>query len=283
MERDPTGSASGRSKLRFDANLQWLFTELPFEERFAAAATYGFRAVEVPVPYSYRTPTLGHLLADAGLHLVLINSPGGEAGLPTEYGTACNPEQVAEFRAGIPRALEYATALSVPYIHLMAGIVPDSVPYNVAYATYVENLAWAADEAAQTDVTLLVEVLNQHDVPGFVLRSQQQAVDAIERVGNSRVRLMFDIYHCQRNEGSVMTRWRELLPMIGHIQVADAPDRHEPGTGELPWERLFGEIAARGYDGWIGCEYRPSVDTASSLRWRDRLAFVSEDTNQPTE
>lgn len=282
MEPDPTGSASGQSKLRFDANLKWLFTEFPFEQRFAAAATHGFEAVEVPAPYEYPTPALRQLLANAGLQLVLINSPGGEAGSPTAYGTACNPDHVAKFRAGVPLALEYAIALNVPYIHLMAGVVPDSVTYDVAYATYLENLAWAAEQAAQTDVTLLVEVINQRDVPGFVLRSQRQAVDAIETVGSSRVRLMFDIYHCQHNGGSVTAQWRELSPFVGHIQVADTPDRHEPGTGELRWEFLFGEIADRGYDGWIGCEYRPSSDTASSLGWRDRFAFTRDDTRHPT-
>ena len=282
MEANPTGSPGSRSKLRFDANLKWLFTEFPFEERFAAAANHGFEAVEVPAPYSYPTRTVRQLLDDAGLYLVLVNSPGGEAGSPMEFGTACNPDYLEEFRAGVLLALEYATALGAPYIHLMAGIVPDCVPYDVAYATYLDNLAWAAEQAAQTDVTLLVEVMNQRDIPGFVLRSLRQAVDAIETVGSRRVRLMFDIYHCQVNEGSVTTRWRELSPLIGHIQVADSPDRREPGTGELCWQFLFGEIAAKGYDGWVGCEYRPSMDTASTLGWLDRFAFVPDDTKQPT-
>jgi hydroxypyruvate isomerase len=276
VEPTATGSASDRSELRFDANLKWLFTEFPFERRFVAAATHGFEAVEVTAPYPYPAQILRQLLADAGLQLVLINSPGGETGSPTAYGSACHPADVAQFRAGVALALEYATALNSPYVHLMAGVVPDSVPYDLAYATYLENLAWAAEQASQTDVRLLVEVLNQRDVPGYLLRSQQQAVHAIQTVGNSRVRLTFDIYHCQVNEGDVTTRWRELWPLVGHIQVGDSPGRHEPGTGELCWDFLFGEIAAQGYNGWIGCEYRPSVDTASGLGWRDRYAFTPE-------
>jgi hydroxypyruvate isomerase len=160
--------------------------------------------------------------------------------------------------------------------------VPDSVRYEVAYGTYLDNLAWAAQQAAHSDVTILVEVLDQRTAPGFVLRSQRQAVHAIQTVGDSRVRQTFDIYHCQRNEGDVTTLWRELLPWIGHIQVADTPDRHEPGTGELRWEFLFDEIAARGYNGWIGCEYQPSIDTPSSLGWRNRFASTLDDTKKQT-
>jgi hydroxypyruvate isomerase len=256
--------------LRFDANLKWLFTEVPFERRCAAAAEHGFAAVEIAAPYSHSIKALRRWLADAGVCLVLINSPGGGPGSPTAYGSACHPAAIAEFRAGAQLALEYATALEAPFVHLMAGVAPGEVPYETAYLTYLENLAWSAEQAAQAGVTLLVEVINQRDVPGFVLRSLGQAAAAIEAVGSPRVRLLFDIYHCQVNEGDVTTRWRELARLASHIQLADAPDRSEPGTGELNWDHLLGEVGGSGYDGWIGCEYRPTRDTASSLAWRQR-------------
>jgi hydroxypyruvate isomerase len=258
--------------LRFDANVKWLFTELPFEHRFAAAAQHGFDAVEIPAPYAYPASTLTQWLADAGLLLVLINSPGGEPGSPSAYGNACHPGSLAEFRAGFELALEYATALPTRLIHLMAGVVPPEVPHERAKATYLENLAWAAQAARATDITILVEVLNQRDAPGFVLRSLAEAAEAISAAGGAQSRLLFDVYHVQVNQGDPTTRWRELSPIVGHVQIADSPGRHEPGTGELRWDYLFGEIAAAGYDGWIGCEYRPIADTASSLGWRDAYA-----------
>jgi hydroxypyruvate isomerase len=265
---EPVRASAG---LRFDANLKWLFTEVPFERRCAAAAEHDFAAVEIAAPYPHPITSLRRWLADAGVSLVLINSPGGGPGSPTAYGSACHPAAVAEFRAGTQLALEYATALGAPFIHLMAGVAPGEVPYETAYRTYLENLAWSAEQAAQAEVTLLVEVINQRDVPGFVLRSLGQAAAAIEAVGSPWVRLLFDIYHCQVNEGDVTTRWRELAPLASHIQLADAPDRREPGTGELNWDHVLGEIGRSGYGGWVGCEYRPTQDTASSLAWRQRF------------
>jgi hydroxypyruvate isomerase len=264
-----------RIDLRFDANLKWLFTEVPFERRFAAAAEHGFTAVEIAAPYAHTVRSLRRWLAEAGVSLVLINSPGGEPRSPTSYGSACHPGAVAKFRAGVQLALEYAAALDAPFIHLMAGVAPSEVPYEVSCQTYLENLAWSAEQAETTNVTLLIEVINQRDAPGFVLKSLGQAAAAIEAVRSSRVRLLFDFYHCQVNEGDVTTRWRQLAPLTGHIQVADVPDRSEPGTGELNWDHLLGEIARSGYGGWIGCEYQPARDTASSLAWRQRYNLAN--------
>jgi hydroxypyruvate isomerase len=267
--------------LRFDANLKWLCTEVAFERRCAAAAELGFAAVEIAAPYAYPVTSLRHWLAEAGVSLVLINSPGGEPGSLAAHGSACHPGAVAEFRSGAQLALEYATALGAPFIHLMAGVAPDDVPYERSYQTYLDNLAWCAEQAAKTEVTLLVEVINQRDVPGFVLRSLGQAAAVIQAVGSPAVRLLFDVYHCQVNEGDVTTRWRELATLTGHIQVADAPDRSEPGTGELNWDHLLGEISGSGYAGWVGCEYRPTRDTSSSLAWRQRYDQATSVTARP--
>jgi hydroxypyruvate isomerase len=275
----PTGRAP---RLRFAANLKWLFTELPFEKRFDAAAAAGFAAVEVTAPYGHAIGELRRWLGNAGVRMVLANTPGGEDGSNTFYGLACHPESVAEFRAGIPLAIEYAVALDVPAVHMMAGVVPDGVPYDVGYATYLENLVWAAEQAAETDIMLVVEVLNQRNVPGFVLRSERQAVEAIDATGLAGIRLLFDVYHVQVNEGDVTTLWRELSPLVGHVQIGDPPGRHEPGTGELRWDFLFDEIAASGFDGWIGCEYRPSTtDTSLSLGWYRRFAPARDTSERP--
>ena len=271
--------ATAQGGLRFDANLKWLFTDLPFERRFAASAEQGFEAVEIPAPYPYPTDRLRKWLAEADLQLVLINSPGGEAGSPTAYGNACHPDAVSEFRAGFELALEYATALDTPLVHLMAGVVPESVPHDLAKGTYLENLGWAADQAGQTEVTILVEVLNQRDVPGFVLRSLAEGAAAIAEAGGSQTLMLFDFYHAQVNEGDLTTKWRELSSIVGHVQVGDTPDRHEPGTGELCWDYLFGEIAEV-YDGWIGCEYQPATDTASGLGWRQKYADAAHRTKR---
>ena len=259
--------------LRLDANLKWLFTELPFEQRFDAAAQAGFTAVEFPSPYEYPAEQLIRRLADAGLRQILLNTPTGPPDGPTRSGCACQPDRVAEFRNGLLSALDYATALDVPIVHVMGGIQPPDVPRDQAFATYVANLAWAVAQAEQTGVTLVLEAINRRDVPGFVLESLEQADGVVQAIGSDRLALLFDVYHCQVGQGDVATRWRRLYPRVAHVQIGDAPDRTEPGTGELNWEFLFGEIARTGYTGWIGCEYHPVADTAAGLAWRDRYSI----------
>ncbi|MEU6645363.1 TIM barrel protein [Saccharomonospora sp. NPDC046836] len=267
---DPSGTTMSTTppRLRLDANLKWLFTEVPFEARFEAAAAAGFTAVEFPSPYGHRPEELAKLLADAGLRSVLINTPAGDPGGSDAYGIACHPGRGADFRAQVEQALRYATKLGTGVIHVMGGLRPPGVGSAEALGTYVTNLAWAAEYAADTNVTLLIEVLNQRDAPGFVLECLETAAAVVSAIGSERLRLLFDLYHCQVSQGDVTTRLHELMPIIGHVQIADPPTRTEPGTGELGWDHLFGRLRAEGYTGWVGCEYAPTTDTMSSLRWR---------------
>lgn len=254
--------------LRLDANLKWLFTELPFEERFDAAASAGFTGVEYSSPYEYAPADLARRLKDAGLQQVLINTPSGASDSPGRSGYACLPDAVPEFRDGITRALEYATALGAGLVHVMGGIPPKDVRWDHAYATLVTNLLWASEHAKQAGVVLVLEAQNQRDVPGFVFDSIEQAGSVVRALDSEHVRLMFDVYHCQVTQGDVVTRLREQFPLVSHVQIADPPTRTEPGTGELNWHSVFGELRSLGYAGWIGCEYRPRAETLTGLAWR---------------
>jgi hydroxypyruvate isomerase len=262
--------------LRLDANLHWLFTELPFEERFDAAARAGFRAVEYPAPYAYSATDLRRRLDDAGLEQVLINSPTGAPGSPTSYGSACIPELVKDFRNGVDLALEYAVALGSQILHVVGGIRPDHVDRDHAFAQYVANIAWAAERASSSGVRLVLETINQRDAPGFILASQEQAAGVVQAVGRDNVGLLFDLYHCQISQGDVTTRLQTLLPFVSHVQVADPPSRTEPGTGELGWDFVFDHLRSVDYAGWIGCEYRPAHGTVEGLGWRDRYRVEGE-------
>ncbi len=257
--------------LRFDANLKWLFTEHPFEERFDAAARAGFRAVEYPAPYAYDAARLVELLAQAGLEQVLINTPMGPAGSPTRQGMACVPGAEGEFRDGVLRGLEYAVALGAPFLHVVGGIVPDDVERDRAFALYVANIGWAAEQARGTGVRLLLEPQNKRDVPGFVLDTQAQAAAVVDAVGRDATGLMMDFYHAQIDEGDLIPTFLAHREQIAHIQIADPPGRHEPGTGEIAFDRIFTAIAGSGYDGWIGCEYQPLTDTVSGLGWMKEI------------
>lgn len=258
--------------LRFDANLKWLFTEHPFEERFDAAAAAGFRAVEFPAPYALPPARLVELLAQAGLSQVLINTPMGPAGSPTRQGLACVPGAEKDFRDGVLQGLEYASALSAPFLHVVGGIVPDDVNRDRAFALYVANIAWAAEQARGTNVRLLLEPQNKRDAPGFILDTQAQAAGVIDAVGRDAVGLMMDFYHLQVDEGDLLTTFHAHRDHVDHIQIADPPSRHEPGTGEIAYDRVFAAIAASGYDGWIGCEYQPLTDTVTGLSWMKGLS-----------
>ncbi|GAA2264156.1 hydroxypyruvate isomerase family protein [Glycomyces scopariae] len=253
--------------LRFDANLKWLFTEHAFEDRFAAAANAGFTAVEYPSPYEYEPARLARLLADNGLEQILVNTPMGPAGSPTRQGLACLPDAVGEYRDGVLRGLEYATALGAPFLHVVGGIVPDGVTRDRAFARYTANIAWAADQAAGTGVRLLLEAQNKRDAPGFVLETQDQAAAVVEAVGPDRAGLLLDFYHAQIDEGDLIRTYQRLQHLVLHLQIADPPSRHEPGTGEIGWRALFSAIAESGYTGWIGCEYRPRNETVPGLAW----------------
>ncbi len=253
---------------RFCANLSMMFNEMPFLDRFAAAGAAGFKGVEFLFPFDYPASELRLRLDGAGLQQVLFNAAPGDwsAG---ERGLASLPGRQQEFRDGIDRALEYAGVLGNSLVHVMAGIPPAGLRLGAAAAVYAANLAWAVEQAAPRGVKLIIEPINHRDMPGFFLNTTGQAAAVVEALGPDRLGLQFDIYHCQITEGDVTTRMAALMPLIAHMQIADVPGRHEPGTGEVGWPFVFGEIDRLGYDGWVGCEYRPAGATVDGLAWRD--------------
>jgi hydroxypyruvate isomerase len=254
---------------RLAANLSMMFNELPFLDRFAAAAKAGFEAVEFLFPYEHPAEELRRRLTDAGLYQALFNAPPGDWG-KGERGLASLPGRQAEFRDGIRRALEYAVILDCPIVHVMAGI-PTGVPPVTAAALYAANLAWAAEQAVALGKRLVIEPINHRDMPGYHLNTVEQGAAVVEALGRDRLGLQFDIYHCQVTQGDLTKRLEALMPVVAHIQIADVPARNEPGTGEIGWEYLFGRIDTLGYQGWVGCEYRPAGDTLAGLVWRNRF------------
>jgi len=254
---------------RFAANLGFLFPELPFLDRFEAAAHAGFTAVEYASPYEYPATELRSRLNDNGLTQVLINSPAGNRAAG-ERGFACLPGREGTFRDGISQALDYAAALGCPCVHVMAGVPPAGVAHDTALALYAANLAWAGGLGLGVGVKLVIEPLNPRDAPGYLLSTQEQGAAIAAAIGRYRVGLQFDLYHCQTAQGDVTTRLAALMPAIDHMQLADVPGRHEPGTGEIGWEYVFRRIDELGYQGWIGCEYNPLGDTVEGLAWRQR-------------
>ncbi|HSI47587.1 MAG TPA: hydroxypyruvate isomerase [Ideonella sp.] len=255
---------------RFAANLSLLFTEVPLPQRFARAAAAGFRFVECQFPYDFPADALRAEMDAAGLKMVLHNLPAGDwaAG---DRGIACDPARVAEFRAGVPRALAYAEALGVPQLNLLAGLTPTGVPAAQVRATFLDNLRFAADLLAEHGRTLLVEPLNTFDVPGFWLHSSHDAQALIEEAARPNVKIQFDLYHLQRMQGELAGTLLRQLPHIGHVQFADNPGRHEPGTGELNFTFLFAHLDRIGYDGFVGAEYLPLAGTEAGLGWLERF------------
>ncbi len=251
---------------RFAANLSMMFTEVPFLDRFARAAEAGFKAVEFLFPYEFPAADIAARLRDNGLALVLFNAPPGDWA-QGERGTAALPGRQQEFRDGVARALDYAAALSCPRLHVMAGLTPEGAAYDALLATYAANLAWCAEECAGAGVKPVIEPINHRDIPGFFLNTTDQAAAVIRAIGPERLGMQFDLYHCQVTEGDLVTRVERHLPLIAHMQVADTPGRHEPGTGEVNWPFVFARIDALGYRGWIGCEYRPADGTEAGLGW----------------
>jgi hydroxypyruvate isomerase len=255
--------------LRFCANLGFLFPDLAFLDRFAAAARAGFAGVEFASPYEHPVTELRARLSDNGLALALINSPAGKRAAG-ERGFACLPGREAAFRDGIAQALDYAAALDCRLVHVMAGVPPAELALDTALALYATNLAWAAERAGSAGVKLVIEPLNPRDAPGYLLRTQEQGAAIVAAIGRDRLGLQFDLYHCQTAQGDLTTRLAALMPVIDHMQLADVPGRHEPGTGEIGWEYVFRRISELGYAGWIGCEYAPLGDTVEGLNWRHR-------------
>jgi hydroxypyruvate isomerase len=251
---------------RFAANISMMFTEVPFLDRFALAAKAGFTAVEFLFPYEHRPAEIAARLKNSGLQQVLFNAPPGDWA-QGERGVAALPGRQREFREGIARALEYATVLSCPRLHVMAGLKPEGVPQDTLLATYAANLAWCAEECGKAGVKPVIEPINHRDIPGFFLNTTDQAATVIHAIGPERLGMQFDLYHCQITEGDIVRRVEKHLPLIAHMQVADNPGRHEPGTGEVNWPFVFDRIDALGFRGWIGCEYRPATTTEAGLGW----------------
>ncbi len=262
---------------RFAANLSMLYPELDFLQRFEAAARDGFEAVEYLFPYPYETRALAARLKDHGLQQVLFNAPPGdwEGG---ERGLACLPGREAQFRESVAKALVYAQALACPRVHVMAGLVPSDAERASVRPTYVANLRWAAAQAAKADVELMIEPINTRDFPGFFLNRQDDAHQLIAQIGAANVKVQMDLYHCQIVEGDLATKIRRYLPTgrVGHLQIAGVPERNEPGAGEVNYPyllRVIDEVAQQcGWDGWVGCEYRPARGlepggTSAGLDW----------------
>jgi len=253
---------------KFAANLTMLFTEMPFLDRFAAAAAAGFTAVEFLFPYEYEPQQIASLLEGHRLSLVLHNLPAGNwaAG---ERGIACHPDRVAEFRAGVARAIAYAIPLGCPRLNCLAGILPAGVAPAEARATLVDNLRFAAAALREAGIALVLEPVNTRDVPGFFVPTTRAALSIIDESGEDNLKLHYDIYHAQVMEGDIARSIETNLDRIGHMQLADNPGRHEPGTGELNYPYLFARIDELGYRGWIGCEYKPRTTTIAGLAWLD--------------
>ena len=254
---------------RFAANLTMLFTEVPFLDRFERAGDAGFQAVEFLFPYAHPPQEIRRRLDDNGLTLVLHNLPAGDWD-HGERGIACLPDRVDEFRDGVARAIEYAQALGVERLNCLAGKMP-ATSAERARATFVDNLSFAAHALKDAGLELLIEPVNTFDIPGFYLNRTAQAADILKDVGADNCFIQYDLYHAQRMEGELAATLTRYLPQIAHVQIADNPGRHEPGTGEINYAYLFALLDRLGYDGWVGCEYKPSGQTESGLGWRDEL------------
>ncbi|HLB14744.1 MAG TPA: hydroxypyruvate isomerase [Burkholderiales bacterium] len=254
---------------KFAANINFLFTEVDFLQRFAAARKAGFGAVEFPFPYPYEHAALAAAAKDAGVEVVLFNLPPGnwEKG---ERGIACHPDRIAEFRDGVAKAIAYARTLKCPRVNCLAGVAPKDADPERLRATFVENLRYAAAAFAKEGVTLVMEPINPRTIPAFYLNTTKQALDIMRAVGAANLKIQYDIFHMQIVEGDLAKTIEANLANIGHIQFADVPDRHEPGTGEVNFDFLFDWIDRVGYPGWIGAEYVPAKGTVASLGWLKR-------------
>jgi hydroxypyruvate isomerase len=251
---------------KFSANLSMLFTEHPFLDRFEAAAQAGFTAVEFLFPYACTAADIHERLDAHKLQLVLHNLPAGDwdAG---ERGIACHPDRVDEFCSGVATAISYATRLGVKQLNCLAGKAPPGVSESLLRLTFIDNLRYAAAELKKNGLRLLIEPINTFDIPGFYLNRTVQALAILDEVGADNAFVQYDIYHAQRMEGELAATMEKHLARIGHIQLADNPGRHEPGTGEINYPFLFAHLDRIGYAGWIGCEYKPATTTEAGLGW----------------
>ncbi len=277
MPAQPTDHA-----LKFAANLSWLYTDLPFLDRFEAAARDGFAGVECLFPHEHPTAEVQARLQGTGLQLVLFNAAPGQWA-QGERGLASLAGREADFQRSVHEALALSLALNCTRVHLMAGLLPaQASPHEVdqAWSRYEHNLHWAAEQAAQHDRVLTIEPINPRDMPGYLLTQQAQAHALVQRIGSPHLKVQMDLYHCQVVEGDVTTRLRHWLPtgQVGHLQIAAVPDRGEPDAGELSYPHLFQTLRELAWEGWIGCEYkprRPALAHAPGQATRDGLAWLN--------
>lgn len=253
---------------RFAANLSMMFNEHAFLDRFQAASDAGFDAVEYLFPYDHPAAEVADRLATAGLKQALFNMPPGDW-LIGERGLAALTGREDEFRASVRKAVDYARVIGTPLLHMMAGIADSTSPR--ARQTYRDALAYAADAAGADGIGLVIEPINRRDMPGYFLNDFDMAAELIASLGHDNLRLQFDIYHRQVMHGDVLTALEKFMPLIGHVQIASVPLRHEPGTGELNDFRVLAALDALGYQGYVGCEYRPANETVQGLAWMKNI------------
>jgi hydroxypyruvate isomerase len=250
----------------FSANLTMIFNEVDFPDRFRAAAKAGFKAVEFLLPYAYDKNQLADIVKKNGLQVVLFNMPMGDLSAG-DRGLACDPARVGEFQDGVGKAIDYALTLRCSQIHCMPGLRPRGVSEEKMRETYIASLQFAGKELAKHGMRILIEAINTIDIPGFYLNYSHQAFDIMHYANVPNLFFQYDIYHMQIMEGNLAPTIEKNLAKIGHIQLADTPGRHEPGTGEINYNFLLPHLDKIGYQGWIGCEYRPATTTEAGLGW----------------
>lgn len=249
------------------ANLSLLFTEHPFLERFAAAARAGFSAVEYQFPYAFGSAAqVAEAARSAGVEVVLHNVPGGDFA-KGDRGIACLPDRAGEFREGVERAVEYARAVGCTRLNCLAGVAPPDAPRARHFDTLVENVRFAAAKLKGAGIALMLEPCNTRTIPGFFISTSRQGIEVLDAAASDNAFLQYDLFHMQISEGDLAKTAERLLARIGHMQLADVPDRHEPGTGEIHYPWLLAHLDRIGYRGWIGCEYNPKAGTVEGLAW----------------
>ena len=262
---------------RFAANVSTMFTDRPFAERIQAAAVAGFKAVECQFPYEVGAGELKQRLAEAGVELILLNTPPGDFAAG-ERGLAGLPGREAEFGAALERALEYAQALNCPQVHVMAGVRPDGASKEACLEVYKANLRRAAEACGRVGRLVLIEPINTRDIPGYLLNTPAEGAAIIAELGLGNLKLQFDFYHAQIMTGDLARSFERHLPLIGHMQIAGVPERHEPDTGEVNYPYLFDLIDRLGYRGWVGCEYFPRGGAEEGLGWAYRYGIAPKST-----
>jgi hydroxypyruvate isomerase len=251
---------------RFAANLSMMFCEVPFLDRFAQAANAGFKGVEFQSPYDWPKDEVAKRLRDNNLQLVLFNMPAGNWD-NGDRGLASIPGREAEFMKGVEASLNYAKTMDCRQLHMLAGIRPEGLSHQLTHDTYSQNLKLAAQACQAENITILIEPINQTDMPGYFLNRQDQAIEIIDNVAQPNIGLQMDLYHCQISEGNLARHLRDNIDHIAHIQIAGVPERHEPDNGEINYPYLYELIDKLGYSGWIGCEYHPATETNAGLGW----------------